>query len=87
MEELTDVLDDQKIQKDYPDTRSILKDVPDDQKTSETEEGYEDLLGSRPSAIEYLLGICLLDTLRSQIECDEMSLHGHLFTVFLASHT
>ena len=30
---------------------------------------------------------CLLDTLRSQIECDEMSLHGHLFTVFLVSPT
>ena len=29
----------------------------------------------------------MLDTLRSQIECDEMSLHGHLFTVFLVSHT
>ena len=25
----------------------------------------------------------MLDTLRSQIVCDEMSLHGHLFTVFL----
>ena len=47
MEELTDVLDDQKIQKD----------VPDDQKTSETEEDHEDLSGSRPFAIEYLLGI------------------------------
>ena len=79
MEELTDVPDNQKIQKDYPDTRRIQKDVPDDQKTSETEEGYEDLSGSRPSAIEYILGICLLDMLRSQIECDEMSLHGHLF--------
>jgi len=57
VEELTDVPDDQKIQKDYPDTRRIQKDVPDDQKTSETEEGYEDLSGSRPFAIEYLLGI------------------------------
>ena len=57
MEELTDVPDDQKIQKDYPDTRRIQKDVPDDQKTLETEKGYEDLSGSRPSAIEYLLGI------------------------------
>ena len=47
MEELTDVPDDQKIQKD----------VPDDQKTSETEEGYEDLSGSCPFEIEYLLGI------------------------------
>ena len=47
MEELTDDPEDQKIQKD----------VPDDQKTSETEEGYEDLSGSRPFEIEYLLGI------------------------------
>ena len=47
MEELTDVPDDQKIQKD----------VPDDQKTLETEKGYEDLSGSRPFEIEYLLGI------------------------------
>ena len=46
VEELTDVLDDQKIQKD----------VPDDQMTSETEEGYEDLSGSCPFEIEYLLG-------------------------------
>jgi hypothetical protein len=46
VEELTDVPDDQKIQKD----------VPDDQKTSETEEGYEDLSGSRLFEIEYLLG-------------------------------
>ena len=29
---------------------------------------------------------CLLDTLRSQVDCDEMSLDGHLFIVFLASH-
>ena len=87
MKELTQIPDDQKIQKDYPDTRRIQKDVPDDQKTSETKEDYEDLSGSCPFAIEYLLGICLLDTLRSQIECDEMSLHGHLFTVFLVSHT
>ena len=57
MEELTDVPDDQKIQKDYLDTRRTQKDVPDDQKTSETEEGYEDLSGSRPFEIEYLLGI------------------------------
>ena len=76
MEELTNVPEDQKIQKD----------VPDDQKTSETEEDHEDLSGPRPFTIEYLLGICLLDTLRSQIKCDEMSLHGHLFTVFLVSH-
>ena len=55
--------------------------------TPEEQEGYEDLSGSRPPAIEYLLGICLLDTLRSQIECDEMSLHGHLFIVFLVSQT
>ena len=54
---MTDVPDDQKIQKDYPDSRRIQKDVPDDQKTSETEEGYEDLSGSRPFEIEYLLGI------------------------------
>ena len=46
MEELTDVPDDQKIQKD----------VPGDQKTLETEEGYEDLSGSSPFEIEYLLG-------------------------------
>ena len=51
MEELTDVPDDQKIQKDYPDTQRIQKDVPDDQKTSEAEEGYEDLSGSRSFAI------------------------------------
>ena len=57
MEELTDVPDDQKIQKDYLDTRRTQKDVPDDQKTSETEEDYEDLSGSRPFEIEYLLGI------------------------------
>ena len=57
MEELTDVSDDQKIQKDYLDTRRTQKDISDDQKMSETEEGYEDLSGSRPSAIEYLLGI------------------------------
>ena len=57
MEELTDVPDDHKIQKDYPDTRRTQKNVPNDQKTSETEEDYEDLSGSRPSAIEYLLGI------------------------------
>ena len=57
MEELTDVPDDQKIQKDYPDTQRIQMDVPDDQKMSETEEGYEDLSGSRPFTIEYLLGI------------------------------
>jgi len=54
---LFDIPSNQRIQKDYPDTRRILKDVSDDQKTSETEEGYEDLSGSRPSAIEYLLGI------------------------------
>ena len=48
---MTDVPDDQKIQKYYPDTRRIQKDVPDDQKTSETEEGHEDLSGSRPFEI------------------------------------
>ena len=57
MEELTDVPDDQKIQKDYPDTRRTLKDVPEDQKPSEDKEDYEDLSGSRPFEIEYLLGI------------------------------
>ena len=51
MEELTDVPDDQKIQKDYLDTRRTQKDVPDDQKTLETEEDYEDLSGSRPFTI------------------------------------
>ena len=50
MEELTDVPDYQKIQKDYLDTRRT-------QKASEIKEDYEDLSGSRPSAIEYLLGI------------------------------
>ena len=54
---MIDVPSNQKIQKDYPDTRRIQKDVPDDQKTLETEKGYKDLSGSRPSAIEYLLGI------------------------------
>jgi len=68
---LIDVPSNQQIQKDYPDTWRIQKDVLDDQKTSETEEGYEDLSGSRPSTIE----------------CDEMSVHGHLFTVLLDSHT
>ena len=87
MEELTDVLDDHKIQKDYPDTRRTQKDVPEDQKPPKGQEDYEDLSGSCPSAIEYLLGICLLDTLRSHFECDEMSLHGHLLFVFLVSHT
>ena len=57
MEELTDVPNDQKIQKDYPDTWRTQKDVPDDQKMSETKEDYEDLSGSHLSAIEYLLGI------------------------------
>ena len=57
MEELTDVPDDHKIQKDYPNTRRIQKDVPDDQKTSETKEDHENLTGSRPSVIEYLLGV------------------------------
>ena len=57
MEELTGVPDDQKIQKDYPDTRRTQEDVPDDQKTSETKEDHEDLSGSRPFEIEYLIGI------------------------------
>ena len=48
---LIDVPSNQRIQKDYPDTRKIQKDVPDDQKTSETEEGYEDLSGSRHSRL------------------------------------
>ena len=42
---------------DVLDNRRIQKDVPDNQKMSETEEGYEDLSGSRPFKIEYLLGI------------------------------
>ena len=57
MEELTDVPDDWKIQKGYPHNRRTQKDVPDDQKTSETVKDHEDLSGSRPFAIEYLLGI------------------------------
>ena len=57
MEELTDVPDDQTIQKDYLNTRKTQKDVPDDQKMSETVKDYEDLSGSHPFAIEYLLGI------------------------------
>jgi len=54
---VTDVPDDQKIQKDYPDTRKTQKDVPGDQKPPEDQEDYEDLSGSRPFVIEYLLGI------------------------------
>ena len=54
---MIDVPDDQRIQEDFPDAWKIQKDVPDDQKTSEAEEDHEDLSGSRPSAIEYLLGI------------------------------
>ena len=54
---MIDVPSNQQIQKDYPDTWRIQKDVLDDQKTSETEEGYEDLSGSCLFAIEYLLGI------------------------------
>ena len=54
---MIDVPDDQRIQEDFPDAWKIQKDVPDDQKTSEAEEYQEDLSGSRPSAIEYLLGI------------------------------
>ena len=57
MEELTDVPDDQKIQKDYLDTRRTRKDVPGDQKPLEDQEDYEDLSGSCPFEIEYLLGI------------------------------
>ena len=60
---LTDVLSNRRIQKDYPDTRRIQKNVPDDQKMSKTEEGYEDLLGSRPFVIEYLLGYVWMSTL------------------------
>ena len=48
---MIDVPSNQRIQKDYPDTRRIQKNVPDDQKMSETEEGYEDLSGSRPFEI------------------------------------
>jgi len=36
VEELTDVPDDQKIQKDYPDTRRTRKDVTGDQKPRRT---------------------------------------------------
>ena len=54
---LTDVLSNRRIQKDYPDTRRTLKDVPEDQKPSEDKEDYEDLSGSGPFEIEYLLGI------------------------------
>ena len=57
MEELTNVPDDHKIQKDYPNTRRTQKDVPGDQKPPEDQEDYEDLSGSCPFAIEYLLGI------------------------------
>ena len=85
--ELTDVPDDQKIQKDYPDTRRTQKDVPDDQKTSEDQERPRRPIRFKPIRDWIPIRHCLLDTLRSQIECDEMSLHGHLFTVFLASHT
>ena len=46
---MTDVPDDQKIQKDYPDTWRTQKDVPRDQKPLEDQEDYEDLSGSRPS--------------------------------------
>ena len=57
MEELTDVPDDQKIQKDYLDTQRTQKDVPGDQKPPEDQEDYKDLSGSRPSTTKYLLGI------------------------------
>ena len=57
VEELTDVPDDQKIQKDYLNTRRTQKDIPGDQKPTEDQEDYKDLSGSRPFAIEYLLGI------------------------------
>ena len=49
MEELTDVSDDHKIQKDYPDTQRL--------EALEGQEDYEDLSGSRPFEIEYLLSI------------------------------
>ena len=52
-----DVPSDQMIPEDFPNTRRIQKDVLDDQKTSETKGDYKDLSGSRPSVIEYLLGI------------------------------
>ena len=54
---MTDVPDDQRIPKDYLDTRRTQQDIPDDQRTSEDQKDYEDLSGSRPFAIEYLLGI------------------------------
>ena len=57
---MTDIPDDQKIQKDYPDTRRTQKDIPGDQKPPEDQEDYEDLSGSRPSVIEYLLGIACI---------------------------
>ena len=63
MEELTDVPDDQKIQKDYLDTRRIQKDVPDDQKASETEEDYKELPGSCPSTTWIPIRHCLLELL------------------------
>ena len=47
MEELTDV----------PDDKKISKDIPRDQKPPEDQEDYEDLSGSRPFEIEYLVGI------------------------------
>ena len=42
---------------DVPDNQKIPKDVPGDQKSPEDQEDYEDLSGSRPFEIEYLLGI------------------------------
>ena len=65
MEELTDIPDDQKIQKDYLNTRRTQKDIPGDQKPPEDQEDYEDLSGSRPFAIWLPSRHCLLDTLRS----------------------
>ena len=54
MEELTDVPDDQKIQKDNLDTRRTQKDVPGDQKPPEDQEDYEDLSGyARPRLNTY----------------------------------
>ena len=54
---LIDVPNDQKIQKDYLDTQRTQKDVPGNQKPPKDQEDYEDLSGSRPFEIEYLLGI------------------------------
>ena len=42
---------------DVPDDQKIQKDVSGDQKLPEVQGDYEDLSGSRPFEIEYLLGI------------------------------